>query len=388
MRVAIYYPWIYLTSGIERTILETVKKSKHEITIFTNHLDRKNTFPEFKNFKIIELRKIPVRRNLWDVLRAAVTITFQKINLTEFELLLVHSEGLGDLILFRNNEIPSICFCHTPLRPVFDTEYKKRIYKKKNNVQKLLYHFFAYFFRLTDSYLWKKYKYIFFNSHETLRRAKKGRLLKNLEGRYEVLYPGVNTKKIKLSSVYKPYFLLPGRIMWTKNIELGIKSFIKFKEKYKDLDEFKLIIAGQVDEKSKSYLYFLKNNSKKRDDIKFVISPSDKILNKMYSECWAVLFTSFNEDWGLAILEGNAFGKPAIAIRRGGVKESQVDGKTGFLVQDNIDAFSEAMSVLARSRSLTKKLGKFARNYIKKYDISHFIKRLDTILDIINKNNI
>jgi hypothetical protein len=43
MKVALYYPWVYLTSGAERTILELTGRSRHEWTIFTNRFEPENT---------------------------------------------------------------------------------------------------------------------------------------------------------------------------------------------------------------------------------------------------------------------------------------------------------------------------------------------------------
>src|SRR3989344_6680196 len=106
MKIAIYYPWIYLTSGVERVILEIVKRGKHDYTIFTNRYDKKNTYPEFKNLKAVELNRVSIKRDLFPVAKAALTIAFQKINLSGFDVLFVHSDGLGDLVLTRNKEVP------------------------------------------------------------------------------------------------------------------------------------------------------------------------------------------------------------------------------------------------------------------------------------------
>ena len=380
MKIAIYYPWVYLTSGVERTILETVKRSKHDYTIFTNHFDIKNTFPEFKKIKLVELKKIPVRRNIIDTLKAAIVIIFQKIDLKNFDLLLVHSEGLGDLILVRNHNLPTVCFCHTPLRPVFDIEYKRRVYEKKNNYQKLIYHFFAFLFRFVDRYLWKKYKYIFFNSEETLKRAKVGGLIKGKKRKFEILHPGVDAKAIKPSWVYKPYFFLPGRIMWAKNIELAISSFKELKRRNPSLKSFKLIIAGRVDEKSKGYLAKLRSLSKNKLDIRFVINPSDYKMRKLYENCWAVISASFNEDWGVTVIEGNAFGKPSVCVNRGGLIESQINGKTGFLVELAVGKFADALAKIASDKNLVIKLGENARINSLKYDWNSFSQRFDNVL--------
>ena len=45
----------------------------------------------------------------------------------------------------------------------------------------------------------------------------------------DVLYPGVDGTRISPSDRFEHFFFLPGRIMWTKNIELGIEAFLMYK---------------------------------------------------------------------------------------------------------------------------------------------------------------
>lgn len=317
MKIALYYPWIYLKSGIERTILETVKRSKHQYTIYTSHYDPNGTFPEFKKLKVIELKKIPVRRNIFSVIKASITIALQKIDLNNFQLFMVHSEGIGDLILIRNHKIPAVCFCHTPLRPVFDPEYKKRAKAKRSPARRVLYSIFDILFRNTDILLWKRYKYIFFNSKESLRRAKHGRLVSK-QTKYITLHPGVDWENIKPGKKFEKYFLVPGRIMWTKNIELAIDSFKLFNSK---IGDYKLIIAGMVDKKSKKYSKSLRKMSPINKNIIFITNPSDKKMASLYSNCFTALSTAFNEDWGITTIEANAYGKPVIAVNMGGLRK-------------------------------------------------------------------
>lgn len=380
MKIAIYYPWIYLTSGVERTILETTKFKEHQFTLFTNHYDQNNTYPEFNKLNIIQLKKVPIRRGIPSVLKAAIIIATQKIDLNKFDLLIIHNDGLGDLILNRNHSLTTICICHTPLRPVFDEYYREEILQNKPLSYKLIFHAFAQIFRLIDRRLWPHYTHVFFNSRETLRRAKIGGLIKYLQkDQYQILHPGVNWHKTKSKKTFKPYFLLPGRIMWTKNIELGIKSFINFKKEFRS-NNFKLIIAGRVDLKSKSYLHILRTLSKDRKDITFIINPSEQQMNKLYQECWTVISCAFNEDWGLTLLEGNSYAKPVIAVNQGGPRESQIHKQTGLLVKPSIKDFSNAMHILAFNPTLTNDLGKNARINVKQYSWYNFRSQLNNVI--------
>lgn len=374
MRIAIYYPWIYLKSGVEKTILEILKDKGHDYSVFTNHYDKTGTYPEFKKLNVIELKKVPVERDMFSVFKAAIIIASQKIDLNGFDVFMIHSDGLADLVSIRNTKIPTVLFCHTPLRPVFDTEYKRLAMSKRNFWQKQVFLTFNYFFSQIDRYLWKRYKYIFFNSLETLKRAKNGKLL-NENSKYSISHPGVDLKKIKPTWKFENYFLVPGRIMWTKNIELVIEAFKIYCDQNRNSD-FQLIIAGQVDNKSASYLKSLKGLSKKYKNIIYIKNPSDTKMKHLYSNCYSAVFTSFNEDWGIAPVEANAYGKPVIAVNFGGFRESQINGKTGYLVEFDKQKIAHRIEFLSKNKIVTKKMGKNALVNAKKYNREKFIETL------------
>ena len=65
MRIATYYPWVHLMGGIERTILETVKRSRHDWTVFTSHYRPEDTFPEFRDIDV-RTAGLEVLDSLWD----------------------------------------------------------------------------------------------------------------------------------------------------------------------------------------------------------------------------------------------------------------------------------------------------------------------------------
>jgi glycosyltransferase involved in cell wall biosynthesis len=377
MKIALYYPWIYLKGGAERTILEIVKRSKHNYTIFTNYYNKKTTYPEFAKLNIIELNKAPIRHNFVSAIYGAIIILLtQKINLKAFDILVVHSEGFADLILLRNNKIPTVCFCHTPLRPVFDNDNKQRVLKQKKLFAKVTYLLFIYLFSILDRFLWKQYKLIFFTGNETLRRAKAGSLI-HPQSKHTILSPGADWEMIKPSWIYNKYFFLPGRITWSKNLELAIKAFKIFNSNDKANNKFKLIIAGNVDDRSRHYFLKLKSLVGKDSNISFVFDPSDKVMRSLYSNCYIVLAPAFNEDWGLTVIEANAYGKATISVNSGGFKESQINGKTGYLLNNDSNEFALKMSQLARNKKLTVRLGKNARQHSKKYSWSGFVKKHD-----------
>lgn len=57
----------------------------------------------------------------------------------------------------------------------------------------------------------------------------------------------------------------------------------------------------------------------------------------LLATAWLTVSASQREGWGLTILEANAFGVPAVAFRRPGLKDAIRDGVTGWLVDDEAE---------------------------------------------------
>ncbi|SRR5581483_9646805 len=383
MRVALYYPWVYLTSGSERLIVELTARSRHDWTIFTNYYDSGHTFPDLKNRKLVELAPISVERTLGATARSALKLIRQKLPLDGFDRLVILCEGLGDLLTFRNSGVPCMCICLTPLRVAFDSAYHARWVANRSVLYKTCLAAGSAAFRFVDRFAWSRYRYTVFISSEARRRALKGGLISG--ERCEVVHPGLGFEPSEPSNSFQRFFLLPGRIMWTKNIELGIRAFQRFRENRRDYADFRLIIAGAVDRKSRDYFQALQQLAGGDDSICFKISPSDAELSNLYRTCYATLFTAFNEDWGIVPIESMAFGKPVIAVNRGGPTESVEHGVSGFLEEPNPAAFAERMLELAGDFELAAAMGSRAWRRSQLFTWNRFTNRVDHILDRLDE---
>jgi glycosyltransferase involved in cell wall biosynthesis len=381
LRVALYYPWIYLTSGGERTILELVRRSRHEWTLYTSHCRLEQTFPELGRCKIVQIGRVSVARDIVSVAAAALTIMRLKIPVEEHDALFVVSEGLGDMIAFRNHARPSVCYCLTPLRAAFDEEYQRRSYASRDALGKVALWAGLALFRFVDRLAWKRYTRVLFLSAEVARRAVRGQLAP--PGRREVVHPGVALGAERLSPASERFFFLPGRIMWTKNIELGIQAFQRLRARAAQSADFRLVVAGAVDEKSKPYLAGLQALAGLNSGVQFVVAPSDSDLRQLYATCHAVLFTAFNEDFGLTVLEAMAFGKPVIAVDRGGPQETVDDGVDGFRVPADPECFADRMIALLEQPELARRIGVAAFRKAKQFTWERFVDRIDDLLEEI-----
>lgn len=376
MKIAIYYPWVYLKGGPERTILEMRRRSRHDWTVFTSHYDRAGTFPEFAQIGVVELPRVSVRRRYGTVLRAAARIATTKLDLTGYDALVVCCDGLGSLLNFRNATKPIACLCFTPLRAVYDAEYRARHLQTHGSLRPLALALERAWVQL-DRRAWKRYAHVFCISATVKERVLRGGLCP--ESALEVVYPGIDERSIAPSAIHERFFFLPGRMMWTKNIELGITAFLRSESAR--AHGFRLVIAGMVDEKSQPYFAKLRGLAAGRTEIEFIRDPSDEQMNDLYRRCYATVFTAFNEDWGLTPLEAMAHGKPVIAVNRGGPTETIVPGETGFLVEPDVGAFCAAMNTLIEQPERLAAMGRQAAEHVVRFTWRSFTDRIDAYFD-------
>jgi glycosyltransferase involved in cell wall biosynthesis len=384
MKVALYYPWVYLHGGPERVISELLARSRHQWTIFTNRYEPESTFPALKQAEIVQLAEVSVKRTLIQTLRSALRLAGQKLPLTDHQVLVVFCEGLGDLVAARTS-VPLVCLCLTPLRVAFDPFYQERYLQMAGGRfwRKPLVRVASLLFRMIDRRLWSKYERVFAISKEVRKRIANARLYP--EDQVQILYPGVDISRLTPTGIYSHDFMVPGRIMWTKNLELAIAAFRLLLERRPDLSHFTLTMAGYVDAKSQPYIQKLRQLAEGVEQIRFIVAPTDEELFQLSSASYAVVYPPFNEDWGLAPIEGMALEKPVIAVNRGGPSESVLHGETGLLVEPTPAAFAAAMERLADDFTLVVTMGKKARLRAAEFNWSQFCERLDACVEELTR---
>ena len=115
------------------------------------------------------------------------------------------------------------------------------------------------------------------------------------------------------------YFLAVARLMPYKNLDRIFEVFAK----RPDLD---LVVVG-----SGPLAKALQDSAPRNVDL--VGNVSDCELRWLYGHCQALIAGAF-EDYGLTPLEAANFGKPTIALKRGGYLETVVEGLSGYFFED------------------------------------------------------
>jgi glycosyltransferase involved in cell wall biosynthesis len=114
------------------------------------------------------------------------------------------------------------------------------------------------------------------------------------------------------------FHLLVSRLLPYKNVDKAVAAFAGLRDE-------RLLIIGQGPDEQRLRAAMPAN-------VALVGGVSDAELRWAYASCTALLAPSI-EDFGLTPLEAGAFGKPTLALRRGGYLDTVAEGITGLFLE-------------------------------------------------------
>lgn len=367
MKVALVHDFLNQYGGAER-VLEAIHELYPYSTVYTSLYDP---------------TKLPLRMRNWDV-RAfrlpkfplAKTYTFfypllfENLDLSDYDLVISSSANFAKGVITRPKTL-HISYIHTP--PRFLYHYPTEVSRRRIWFLKPILAPFDNFFRLWDYIAAQRPDFLIANSKETAKRIKK------FYGREAaVIYPpatlhvakwvGLSVKPPKPS--FPNYYLVVSRLAAYKRIDLAIKAANQLKI------PLKIVGAGREEQG-------LKRTA--GPTVEFLGFVSDEKLPELYRDCRAFIFPGM-EDSGITPVEAMSFGKPVIALGRGGALETVIEGKTGtFFEQETVDSLMEAL----KSFDPSKYKARDCIAQAKKFSKERFQKEFKTFVDAkLKKRNV
>lgn len=204
------------------------------------------------------------------------------------------------------------------------------------------------------------------------------------EKKINVVYCGINESRIvkkTLSKFSHPTILYLGRIKKYKRIDLLVNIFPKIIEK---IPKARLIIAGWGTEASQLANLIMKSPLRRKIILAGPVGNEEKKI--LLSRSWIFVNPSIGEGWGIAVIEANLHGTPALSFDVSGLSESIKHEETGLLAIDENDLINKICKVL-KNDNFRKKLSKNALKWSRNFNWDHSAKESLELLEKISKNS-
>jgi len=323
MKVALVHDYLTRFGGAER-VVSALSGLWPDAPIYTSAynprlVENEKSFLGKIDIEASFLQKVPFKNSIFKLFVPILPLSFESFDLSRFDVVI--SSGYFSKGVITRPEQIHINYCHTPPRFLYN-------YPTETKVRDT---FWGRFFvkpldtklRVWDYSSAHRPDFIVANSENVASRVEK---FWRRDSR--VIYPPVylpedHPSKDDLRSRWKvqtgKYFLAITRLEPYKNIDLAVKACNKL--------GLPLKVAGTGSEIKR--LRKLSGPS-----VEILGRVPDQELPYLYAGARALIAPAEDEDFGITPVEAMAYGKPVIALRSGGFRETVQDGKTGLFFDE------------------------------------------------------
>lgn len=283
----------------------------------------------------------------------------------DYDTLIASGQAATEVVAhFSRPDAKRIVYTHTPPRRIYDLYELSRL-----NYKWFLRPLFTLF---TKYWEWQylraidKFDYNIANSENIKERFNRytGRTVD------EVIWPPIITDRFHWISD-GDYFLSWARVDEHKRVDLVVRAFCAMPDQ-------KLVVAS-----GGSSLEAVKALAAGHDNIRFVGWQEDDALAELVGNCQAAVYIPINEDAGMTQLEANAAGKPVLGVDEGGLKETIIEGETGFKIKSN----PEIEDIISAVRKMTPEWCQSKKDacivHAQKYDRKIFAEKIKMAVENI-----
>jgi len=343
-KVAVVAEWLTWRGGGE-SVLDEIMEMFPDAQLFTTVYNAQN-LPEYEKYgvKTSFLQKIPLVNKKHQLLPPLLLKAIESLDLEGFDLIISLSSAIGKGIKKPKKSF-HVCYCHTPMRYVWQSDIDDRLVKIPFGK------YFLNYLKKWDLATNSSVDLFIANSKNTADRIKKFYKRESI-----VINPPVKLEK-PIKCEKKDFYLYLGRLIPYKKVDLAIEAF--------NATGKTLLIAGDGPELNK-----LKKTAK--TNIKFLGRISSKKKYQLIRESKALIFPG-EEDFGIVPVEAISQGTPVIAFDRGGAKEILKDRVTGILFDKQtkesiIEALESLEKIDLQPNTMIKEAQKFsAQNFQKRF---------------------
>ncbi len=356
MKTALVHDWLNQIGGAE-DVLESLVGLYPSAPVYTSLYWRDKMPAQWQSWDIRAsfIDRLPFARKRQQIYFPLYPFAFERFDFREYDLVISNKSGFDHGII-TGPETLHICYCLTPTRYV----WRYQQYAEQEHLgwltRKVLPPFLT-FLRQWDRLAADRVDHFVAISGEVRRR-----IAKIYRRDSTIIYPPVDTSRFAPSNEVEDYYLMVGRLVPYRRIDLLIEAFNQM--------DRPLYIAGNGRDRERLEALAGPN-------IKFLGYVPDADLPDLMARSRAFMWPG-EEDFGIAPLEAMAAGRPVIAYAAGGALDTVIPGQTGaFFKEQSVESIIEAVESFDPDSVDTT----FLRNHAERFDTAVFNQKITTFVE-------
>jgi len=299
MKIAIAHPWFLEIGGGEK-VADVFAEMYPDADIFALSADPALLPPHLRH-RQVHVSGLNRLLSVFRSRRASFMFLFpwaiESLDLSKYDLVISSCPPIMGINVGQN--AVHICYVHSPQRAWWHLYAARQ--EQKGWLERQIFITCAIFIRLWEFCAVQRVDHLVCNSKYIAQRVSQ-----YFRRESTVIYPPVDTAMGPLATTHQEYYLSVSRLDVDKGIDLLIYACNQLNRK--------LLIVGRG--RTEKRLKTIAGPS-----IEFLGRVPDEELPALYANCRAFLFAA-DEDFGIAPVEAQAFGRPVIAYGRGGSLET------------------------------------------------------------------
>ncbi len=167
-----------------------------------------------------------------------------------------------------------------------------------------------------------------------------------------------------------------GRLEGYKRIDVLLRAVARLAPRFRDLE---LWVIGKGGEREGLEQLATQLGLAERVHFTGFVSRAER--DRLLAGCRVCVCPSAKEGWGLSVIDANALGVPVVASDAPGLRDSVVDGETGFLVPEgDVGAFAHGIERLLADDALAASMSKAAEAWAARFDWERSTDELAQVL--------
>jgi glycosyltransferase involved in cell wall biosynthesis len=373
LKVALVFYWFVSHGGGEQ-VMDVLAEMFPQADVFCLLADPSVMSPSLRTHRLTTsfLQNIPGSRRWHRHFLPLQPFALEQLDFSGYDLVISLESGPTKGVL-THTETCHICYCLSPMRYIWDLypEYRRRLGPLVRSVFSVA----AHYMRMWDLAAAARVDYF-----GAISQTVSSRIQKHYRRDSFVIYPPVNASAGYLSEEQDDYYLMVGRLVDYKRVDVAIGACNRLKRR--------LRIIG----KGEQYQNLRRLAG---PTIEFLGHADSHTLRENYARCRALLFPA-EEDFGIVPVEAQSFGRPVLAFDRGGALETVIgfaanDGQspatsTGmFFSEQSADCLADT---ILRFESMDREFSpEFIRSNAQRFDVPRFKAEMFDFIDACRANH-